>query len=282
LFLINHRVVVIPGTLFIFDLFSRTMIRKSYKGLSLWQFDLFSREPHLNHFVTERTPGDNGHEFTLSFSSHPDASVIRDNRHRLASAMEIDPGDLYFPSQVHKTRIVTVTSSTTKDDLMETDALITAEKGRCVAVMSADCVPVLLYDKRNNVVAAVHSGWRGTVALILTKTLQALRKDYGTRGGDVIAGIGPSVSRDAYEVGAEVITSVRQVFARSADRLLEASTTDKARLDLWKANTMQLEEFGVPHSQIEVSNLCTIRNNDYFFSARRGDKGRFAAGIVMV
>src|SRR5690606_35350385 len=106
-------------------------------------------------------------EFTLSWSSYPDRSYIEKNRQLLASAMGVDYNHLFFPSQVHQTRIVQVTSNTSRDSLHETDALITNEPGICIAVMSADCVPIILYDEKNNAVAAVHSGWRGTVARIL-------------------------------------------------------------------------------------------------------------------
>jgi YfiH family protein len=195
--------------------------------------------------------------------------------------MGIDVSRLVFPSQVHGTRIVRVTPSTEKGELAETDALITNEKGICIAVMSADCVPVLLYDKKNNVVAAVHSGWRGTVAMILSKTLTEMRTSFGTKGPDIVAVIGPSVCQESYEVGAEVVESVNAAFGKDS-ALLIPQANNKAKLDLWKANEIQLREFGVHGSAIEVSNLCSVKNNDHFFSARKGDSGRFAAGIMLL
>jgi YfiH family protein len=185
-----------------------------------------------------------------------------------------------MPRQVHKTRIVNVTRSTQKDELIDTDALITGEKGICIAVMSADCVPVLLYDRKNHVAAAVHSGWRGTVAKILTKTLHKMNSMFGSEGEDIIAGIGPSVSQDSYEVGEEVVQEVHQAFGQE-NELTAAQPNNKAKLDLWRANEIQLREFGVPATQIEISDLCTVKNNEHFFSARKGDSGRFAAGIVL-
>jgi YfiH family protein len=199
----------------------------------------------------------------------------------LAEAMQVPDTQLFFPSQVHGTRIVHVTSHTRKEELLEADALVTAEPGLCIAVMSADCVPILLYDRTNRVVAAVHSGWRGTVAHILQKTLHALREQFGSQGHDIIAGIGPSVSQASYQVGEEVVREVRGAFGK-AEQLLIAEADNKARLDLWKANEFQLLGFGVPLEQIEVSDLCTVKNNDHFFSARKGDAGRFAAGIMLV
>jgi polyphenol oxidase len=257
------------------------MIRRKVNCLELWQFDNLTRENNVRHFVTDRKPALDGEEFTLSFSSLPDKEKIRANRALVAGAMGISSDRLIFPSQVHKTRILTVTSSTTKEELMETDALITTEKNICISVMSADCVPILLFDRKNNVVAAVHSGWRGTVAKILSKTLQTLKDDFGSSGIDIIAGIGPSVSQDSYEVGEEVVSEVVTAFGNDT-RLLQPQPNQKAKLDLWVANKLQLVEFGVPESHIETSDLCTVKNNHHFFSARRGDSGRFAAGIMIV
>ncbi|HEY0653867.1 MAG TPA: peptidoglycan editing factor PgeF [Chryseosolibacter sp.] len=255
------------------------MKRVQYGDLNFWHFDNLSQFPSVRHFVSERIlAGDK--EFTLSLSSSPDRNFVLANRQKVADAMGIAPEKLVMPSQVHKTRIVNVTSHTTKDELQETDALITAEKGICIAVMSADCVPILLYDKKNNVCGAVHSGWKGTVAKILEKTLHAMSESFGTRGENVIAGIGPSVSQQSYEVGAEVVEAVRQSFSNANDLLIPLPAS-KARLNLWDANKVQLQEFGVPEAQIEISDLCTVLNNNYFFSARKGDSGRFAAGILL-
>lgn len=249
-------------------------------GLSLWEFDSLSAQPGIRHFVTDRNTNPAGAPFTLSYSSTPDRDLVVNNRRMLADAMLVEEHALYLPSQVHKTRIVHVTPSTRKEELQETDALITSHPGICIAVMSADCVPIILYDSKNKVAAAVHSGWRGTVARILEKTLGEMAGRYGTEGAHLFAGIGPSVSQESYEVGEEVITAVKAAFDAHSE-LLVHTVHQKAHLDLWNANRHQLLEFGVPDEQIEVSNLCTVIHNHAFFSARKGDAGRFAAGIVL-
>jgi YfiH family protein len=255
------------------------MERVNYSGLNLWHFENLSKISSIKHFVSERTAAPDK-EFTLSYSSSPDRDFIQSNRKKVADALGIAPQKLVMPSQVHKTRIVTVTSATAKEELMETDALITNEKGICIAVMSADCVPIILYDKKNHACAAVHSGWKGTVAKILEKTLEAMYNQFGTNGGDVVAGIGPSVSQPSYEVGEEVVEAVKSSY-KNSNELLIPLPANKAKLNLWHANKSQLLEFGVPENQIEISNLCTVLNNNYFFSARKGDSGRFAAGILV-
>jgi polyphenol oxidase len=248
--------------------------------LSLWKFEKLLEEPAIRHFVTDREEQNGVSGFTLSYSSHPDRSFIERNRAELATAVGITPDKLFLPSQVHGTRIQIVTSNTSRASLQETDALVTAEKEVCVAVMSADCVPILLFDKRNNVIAAVHSGWRGTVARILFKTLQMLRDEFGSKAADITAGIGPSICKDVYEVGEEVIRAVHENFPES-HALLTDVRNGKAKLDLWEANKMQLLEFGVKPDRVEIANLCTVKDNAHFFSARKGDSGRFAAGIML-
>lgn len=239
------------------------------------------KEELIKHFVTDRhSTGPGQDEFTLSYSSSPDKNKISGNRKALATALGVEDTHLYFPSQVHSTRIVHVTSDTPVEGLMETDALITSGKAICISVMSADCVPILLLDRKNKAVAAIHSGWRGTVARVVEKTLAAMRDTFGTAGEDLVAGIGPSVSRESYEVGAEVIQAVEGAFSNANDLMVMHG--GRAKLDLWKANEVQLLEFGVPPSNIEISGLCTVINNNYFFSARKGDSGRFSAGIMLV
>jgi polyphenol oxidase len=257
------------------------MNKITISGLTLWQFENLEKKSSIKHFVTDRGAHANGEEFTLSYSSSPDKEAVQKNRSLLAAAMGVDDAHLYLPSQLHKTRIVNVTRQTKKVELMETDALITCEVGLCIAVMSADCVPILLYDEKNKAAGAVHSGWKGTVARILEKTLQEMNSRFGTKGEDLIAGIGPSVSQDSYEVGEEVIHAINNSFGKESG-LMIAQANNKARLDLWKANEIQLLQFGVNPSRIEISDLCTIKNNDHFFSARKGDAGRFAAGIVLI
>lgn len=257
------------------------MKKVTINGLDLWQFDLLGRASGINHFVTDRNSARAEKEFTLSFSSSPDRQEILANRSLVATAMGVPDVNLFMPSQIHKTNIVCVTKDTAREELLDTDALVTNQRGVCIAVMSADCVPIILYDQANRVVAAVHSGWRGTVAKILEKTLNEMHVRFGTKGEDLIAGIGPSVSQDSYEVGEEVVREVTDAFGTHA-MLMIPQKDGKANLDLWRANKLQLLEFGVRPDNIEISDLCTVKNNNSFFSARKGDAGRFAAGIVLL
>ena len=262
------------------------MKRKRFKDIDLWQFESLEKEPSVKHFVSGRDirsenlchfPEGNK-EFTLSYSSTPDREEVRVNRNLIAAALGLPHNRLFFPSQVHKTRVVNLRSPVSAGELLETDALITNEKGMGIAVLAADCVPILLYDRKNKAVGAVHSGWRGTAAKILTKTLQEMSLAFGTKGQDLIACIGPSVCQESYEVGEEVVKEFNIAYGPD-NGLLIPLPGNKAKADLWAANVMQLKAFGVEEYQTEIAGLCTLKNNRQFFSARAGDKGRFAAGI---
>ncbi len=254
--------------------------KKNIGSLKLWQFTSLSKEKNINHFVSDRKSFDDD-DFNLSYSTSPDPQLVKLNRERVAKTMGVAFDQLYIPRQVHKDHVLKVDARTTANALEETDALITNDTHVCIAVMSADCVPILLYDKKNHAAGAVHSGWKGTVAHILTKTLQAMQHEFGTQGTDVVAAIGPSVCQASYEVGHEVVEAVRKSFS-NADVLLQPQANGKAKLDLWQANYVQLTAFGVKQENIQVANTCTVIHNLHFFSARKGDTGRFAAGIRLL
>uniref|UniRef100_Q020B5 Purine nucleoside phosphorylase n=1 Tax=Solibacter usitatus (strain Ellin6076) TaxID=234267 RepID=Q020B5_SOLUE len=137
----------------------------------------------------------------------------------------------------------------------EGDALLENTPGGVVAVKTADCIPVLLIDERQKVVAAVHAGWRGTAGRIAAGALEAMRERFATRVEDVHAAIGPGIGKCCYEVGAEVAA----LFGERG----------RAHIDLAAENRRQLEEIGVTPSKIYASNLCTMCRAEEFHSFRR-------------
>lgn len=240
---------------------------------------------NINHFVSERSGGISAGEIgtlNLSFSAGDHPENVKENRRRIAQAMGVVPQRLIFPSQTHSNTVQIVDEDTLPGQLTQTDALITNTPGICICVMSADCVPILLYDPVNRAVGAVHAGWRGTVSKILTLTIQAMQAHFGSQPGNIIAGIGPSICPQVYEVGPEVISAVEQAY--NTDELIAGKNGQgKGFLNLWEANRIQLLQSGVPAHAIEIAGVCTYTESDRFFSARKsGNKaGRFAAGIVM-
>jgi len=144
-----------------------------------------------------------------------------------------------------------------------------------LAVSVADCTPILVYDARQKAVAAIHAGWRGTVAGIVHKTLIFMEKAFETNAADCFAYIGACIDECSFEVGEEVAVAFAEPFKRYD------TGRGKFFVDLKKANAAQLLAFGIPESQIEISPYCTLRNADDFFSHRK-DKGVTGRGMGVI
>lgn len=161
------------------------------------------------------------------------------------------------------------------------DALVTKEQDICIAVSTADCVPILLYSSEYRIAAAVHAGWRGTLNNIAGKTVATMTGKLGADPNKISAIIGPSISQEAFEVGAEVY----EQFENKAFDMHEIAThiNGKWHIDLWKANAMQLEAPGIRHENIHKANICTFSNCCDYFSARRLgiNSGRIVSGIIL-
>ncbi|MGA2110727.1 MAG: peptidoglycan editing factor PgeF [Anaerolineales bacterium] len=158
------------------------------------------------------------------------------------------------------------------------DALISRRRDLTLFLRFADCVPVLLYDPRAQAVGLIHAGWKGSLLRVARKTVERMQEAFGTRPGDVIAAIGPSVAPDHYPVGEDVIGGVRQAFAKQADQLLP-NLLGQTRFDLALANELALREAGV--EKIEQAATCTACHVDDWYSHRseNGRTGRFGALI---
>jgi len=151
------------------------------------------------------------------------------------------------------------------------DALATNVPRALVGVKTADCVPVLLGDARTGACAAVHAGWRGTLAGIARRAVARLSAEYGTRAADVRAAIGPAARGCCYEVGREVIDAFHEQFPRAGEWFTE-TREGHALVDLQRANLEQLVAAGVPRGRVHTLPLCTMCRTDLFFSYRREKK----------
>ena len=175
--------------------------------------------------------------------------------------------------QVHSDRIWPADNLT--DRQQEGDALVTHQVGKSIGIRTADCVPVLLLDSRTRAVAAVHAGWRGTAAGIVSRAVEALQARYGTRPPDVLAAIGPCIRPCCYQVGPEV--AARFASFPDTTRFVDG----KSYLDLAAANQHQLESAGLFADRVFDSGLCTSCRAADFFSFRRDpqDPGRLLSAI---
>ena len=200
---------------------------------------------------------------------------------------------VWMPRQVHGTDIVEVDKDTPFDTSVElqpveADAVMTQEVDRWIGVRTADCVPALLYDPEHKAVAAVHAGWRGTVAHIVRRVVASMCERYGTKAECLYAVIGPSISPEAFEVGEEVARAF--VEAERGDCVLHELWGERGRVrlpkphvDLWQSNVMDLMEMGVQLERIDCTPWCTFGNNDQLFSARREGigTGRIVSAICV-
>ena len=207
--------------------------------------------------------------FNMSKSVGDSSDVVDENRSALFNELGIDGSNVVFQKQIHSD-IVRVIREHGK--IEEGDAMITDRKGLSLAVSTADCIPIFLYDEENNVIAGIHSGWRSTKEKILLKTLNMMSVDFHSKPENLWAYIAPSISAGNYEVGKE--------FEGYFPAEYLTPKGDKFLLDLKTANYDMLTAFGILEEHIEISNLCSFEE-EYLHSYRRDGKisGR-ALGII--
>lgn len=164
------------------------------------------------------------------------------------------------------------------------DAIASNHPGLVLAVMVADCVPILLVDRRQGAAAAVHAGWRGTCARVAPAAVAVMRREFGSDPDDLMAAIGPSVGPDDYEVGEALIAAFRAAGhqSRAIDRWFSRSTA-KPHLDLWRASADQLIAAGVRADRVFSCGLSTVAHAGVFESYRVDGEnaGRMAALVVV-
>lgn len=164
------------------------------------------------------------------------------------------------------------------------DAIASNHPGLVLAVVVADCVPILIVDPNGGAAAAVHAGWRGTCARVGPAAVDVMRREFGSDPANLLAAIGPSIGPDDYEVGESLIDSFRASRHRAEDVdrwFIRASA--KPRLDLWSANRDQLTAAGVPADHIYICGLSTAAHAGVFESYRvSGENAGRTAGLVVV
>lgn len=169
--------------------------------------------------------------------------------------------------QVHGDRVVVARASS--NALEEADAVVSTDPGVAACVLVADCVPILIGDPRSGAVVAVHAGWRGTLAHVAARAVEALAAEVGAHPGDLLAAIGPAIGPCCYEVSPDLAQAFRDGLGTTCAHLRGAG----ARVDLWVANEIVLRKAGLDRERIEVLGRCTCCESESFFSHRR-DRGR--------
>jgi len=298
-------------------------------GVHLLQIPAWSALPWLWHGFTTRkggvsraycadgAPG----ELNLGFTDADDRDLVAANRRLLAESVAGDPTtQLITVRQFHSNLVVALRADTRRKPsskasgvageslapppVCKGDGLITAHPGLLLAIQTADCIPVLVADPKQRVVAAFHAGWRGTVQRIVESGVGRMRLEFGSKPGDLIAAIGPGIGACCYAIGEEVLSAFESQFTYGRELLREVYDTDPVRtkypmlflnqrapghssigpnlhLDLIEANRRQLLDAGVRPRSIHLVGGCTSCQPDMFFSHRasRGHAGRMMSVI---
>lgn len=193
-------------------------------------------------------------------------------------------GWLLSVKQVHGTDALVLDRPLTEGDRFDGgwDALVTDQPGVTVAVRTADCVPVLVYDRHRRAAAAIHAGWRGAVAGIVPRTIGLLISQFKSAEGDLRVSIGPSAGACCYEVDETVLAPLRSGWS-DWPAVVQDDRGAKARLNLKELVRRQLTQIGIRPEHVTTVNLCTICHSDLFYSYRREGRvnGTMLSGITL-
>ncbi|HSF17796.1 MAG TPA: peptidoglycan editing factor PgeF [Vicinamibacteria bacterium] len=239
--------------------------------------ELFSVRAHPGFdrlFCRVLEENDVPHGFTLRTQGFGERDHGHEDRQRLVNALGLESAT--HMRQVHGN---TVRLVRTNDTIPEADGLLTDEPGLGLIVHSADCLPLLFWSEATNAVAAVHAGWRGTLARVATTAVRTLTRELGVEPHQTHVAIGPAIRACCFEVGDEVV----EAFAESG-RNVSAITHDGPRgrkhIDLVADNRMQLEEAGVAADRIYDCCRCTSCENERFHSYRR--QGELVGRVISI
>lgn len=251
-------------------------------GLRYYTFDTFPAA--LTHAIFTRrggvspTPWDT---LNVGGTVGDDAERVRENRRRLFDAVGRGLQSAFDVWQVHSADAVRADAPRPPEQPhQKADIILTNRPEVTLYMRFADCVPTLLYDQAAGVVGVAHAGWLGTVRGAATAAVKAMVRHYGSNPAAILAGIGPSIGPDHYEVGPEVVEQVRMAFDRDDPGVIDRRD-GRAYLDLWAANRHQLQRAGV--ERVEVAGICTACHLGDWYShrAERGKTGRFGALIAL-
>lgn len=251
-------------------------------GLRYFSFDTFPKT--ITQAIFTRQGGispEPWKSLNVGGSVGDDRARVAENRIRSFQAMGRDPASIHDVWLVHGTDIVYADAPRPLEQpSAKADILLTDKPEVSLFMRYGDCTPLFFYDPIRKVIGMAHAGWMGTVRNVAGAAIAAMQARYDCAPENILAGIGPTIGPDHYEVGADVIEQVQTAFGENAERVLE-SRNGNTYFNLWHANEIQLGNAGV--KQVEVSGICTACHLDDWFShrAEKGKTGRFGALMAL-
>jgi len=252
------------------------------QGLRYYSFDIFSRT--VTQAVFTRRGGVSSapwHSLNLGGSVGDDPSHVAENRIRIFQAVRREPASLHDVWLVHGTDIVYADAPRPLDQPpLRADIIFTDNPAVTLFMRFGDCVPILFHDPIKNVIGLAHAGWMGTIRGVVKSAVEGMQSRYGSKPENIVAGIGPAIGVDHYEIGQDVISQFQEKYPQDADQILQTRDGSTC-LDLWTANAIQLKNAGV--EQIQISSICTACHLDDWFShrAEKGRTGRFGTLMAL-
>ena len=248
----------------------------------------------LRHGFSTRKGGvskENLSSLNLGFNLGDEREKVLENFRILGSLFEAKPEDFVLTQQTHSVNVRHVGREDRgkgifrERDYTDVDALMTDEEGWILSAFSADCVPILFYDKGHRAIASCHSGWRGTHGRILARVIEAMQREFSSKPEEIYIAIGPSICKNCYEVSEDVGEAFLDAFPALKEMKkkacpIERVSEEKFHIDLWELNRIIALECFIPPENISISGYCTMENPDLFFSHRfsqgkRGVQGSF-------
>ena len=258
-------------------------------GFFYLTFPAFTETGLVSHLFTTRAGGVSRGIFStlnLSFTRGDREEDVLENYRRTAAVLGCRVEDMVCSDQTHTVNIRKVTKEdrgkgvTRPRDYRDVDGLVTDEPGVALAAFFADCVPLYFLDTSRRVIGLAHSGWRGTAGRIGREMIETMEREYGCGREHILAGIGPSICRECYEVSEDVAEIFRKEFG---ERVLSAGKEKgKYQLDLWEANRLVLRQAGLAEEKITVTDICTCCNPALLFSHRAGGGKRGNMGAFLM
>ena len=245
-------------------------------GIPFITFPVLERIPFIKHAFSTRYGGVSTGIYSsmnLNEDRGDDPDAVMENFRRVARALDTDCMHMVKSDQTHTANVRVVTEKDAgkgivkEQDYQDVDGMITNVPGLMLVTSHADCVPLFFADPVHKAIGMTHSGWKGTWKRIGRVTVEKMHTEYGSDPKDIIAVIGPSICRDCYEVGEELLSAFREEFSKAQCRtFFSPGKPGKYQLDLWQANRLILEEAGLLPEHITVSGLCTSAADSALFS----------------